>query len=72
MTKHFFFSLAAITTLYLMEAGRHNQLAQSYNYGTNRYNNKIPIKSSKSRTWHNMQDIPQNYKERGVIFTNFL
>lgn len=55
-----------------MEAGRHNQLAQSYNYGTNRYNNKIPIKSSKSRTWHNMQDIPQNYKERGVIFTNFL
>ncbi|XP_031330004.1 myelin regulatory factor homolog 1 isoform X2 [Photinus pyralis] len=64
------FCLAAITTLYLIEAARHTQLPQgSLQNGHRSFTTKRPIKTVKQKTWQNnySQQTVVPYKELGVI-----
>lgn len=64
------FCLAAITTLYLIEAARHTQLTQaSLQNGHRSFTTKRPIKTVKQKTWQNnySQQTVVPYKELGVI-----
>lgn len=61
--KRLFRSLAAITALYLLEAGRHNQLTQAYNLASQSYNTKRPTKSTKIRPVQT-QNVRYDYKQK--------
>ncbi|KAF2890375.1 hypothetical protein ILUMI_15798, partial [Ignelater luminosus] len=64
------FCLAAITTLYLMEAARHTQLTQAnLQAGHRSLSTKRPAKSPKPRTWQTVysHQTTMPYKEPGIL-----
>lgn len=62
------FSLAAITTLYLLEASRYNQISQSGIYDSQSFQRKTSTVKTriKSKPMANIPNANQNpYRERG-------